>query len=141
MALGNTASGGLDIRVSASLRSARMIEQGVAAQLVSHGNADLLYWTLAQTLTHHASGGCDMRPGDLIGTGTLSSTDPRHSGCLLEITSNGRDTLTLPTGEQSTFLEDGDEVTLAAVCERSGFRSIGFGLCSGTVLPARHLTR
>jgi fumarylacetoacetase len=77
-----------------------------------------------------------MQPGDLIGTGTISATAPRHSGCLVEITHNGRDPLVLPTGETRTFLADGDEVILSAHCEREGYRRIGFGTCRGTILPA-----
>jgi fumarylacetoacetase len=133
----NSMIGGLDIPVSATLRTAQMGAQGLAPQVVSRSNAASLYWTIFQMLAHHTCGGCDMRPGDLVGTGTLSAPDPRQSGCLLEITSNGRQPLAMPGGEQRGFLEDGDEVALAARCERVGFRSVGFGSCAGTILPAR----
>jgi fumarylacetoacetase len=132
----NTERGGFDVHVSASLRTHRMAEQGYEPLVLSHSNLRSMYWTLSQMLAHHTGGGCNMQPGDLVGTGTISATDPRHSGCLLEITRNGQDALLLPTGESRTFLADGDEVILSAYCEREGFRRIGFGTCGGAVLPA-----
>jgi fumarylacetoacetase len=132
----NAQSGGFDIKVAAALRSARMATDGHAPMPVSRSNLSTMYWTIFQMLTHHTSSGCNMQPGDLIGTGTISATAPRHSGCLVEITHNGRDPLVLPTGETRTFLADGDEVILSAHCEREGYRRIGFGTCRGTILPA-----
>jgi len=91
---------------------------------------------MAQMLTHHASNGCNLRTGDLLASGTVSSADKTGRGCLLELTSRGKDPVTLPTGEQRKFLEDGDEVILQGFCERDGFRRIGLGSCSGVILPA-----
>jgi fumarylacetoacetase len=95
-----------------------------------------MYWTMAQLLAHHASNGCNLRPGDLLASGTVSGPQKDARGCLLELTSRGKEPITLPTGEQRTFLEDGDEVVLRGFCERDGFRRIGLGECGGVVLPA-----
>jgi fumarylacetoacetase len=88
-------------------------------------------------LAHHTSNGCDLRPGDLLGSGTLSGPDPAARGCLLEITRGGADPILLPGDTQRTFLEDGDEVILRAFCQRPGGVRIGFGECRGTLLAAR----
>jgi fumarylacetoacetase len=104
--------------------------------LVSRGNFAVMYWTLAQMVAHHASNGCALRPGDLIGSGTVSGPTPESRGCLLERTWRGSEPLQLPTGEQRRFLEDGDEVILKGYCERQGAARIGFGECRGVVLPA-----
>jgi fumarylacetoacetase len=95
-----------------------------------------MYWTMAQMLTHHASNGCNLRAGDLLASGTVSGADATARGCLLELTARGKDPVTLQTGEQRKFLEDGDEVILRGFCERDGFRRIGLGACRGTILPA-----
>jgi fumarylacetoacetase len=95
-----------------------------------------MYWTMAQMLTHHASNGCNLRAGDLLASGTVSGTDKTARGCLLELTSRGKDPVALPTGEQRKFLEDGDEVILRGFCERDGFRRIGLGSCRGMIVPA-----
>jgi fumarylacetoacetase len=92
-----------------------------------------MYWTLAQMVTHHASNGCNLRPGDLLASGTVSGPTPESRGCLLERTWRGTQPLELPTGEKRSFLEDGDEVIIRGRCERAGFRSIGFGECRGRV--------
>jgi fumarylacetoacetase len=123
---------GFDIAVTASLRPAG----GEAAVRIGSANARWLYWTPAQMLAHHTSNGCDLRPGDVFGTGTISGFEPGEQGCLLETTANGRTPLTLPNGMQRAFLQDGDEVILTARCARDGFATIGFGACSGVVLPA-----
>jgi fumarylacetoacetase len=96
-----------------------------------------MYWTFAQMLTHHASNGCDLRPGDLLGSGTISGPTAEARGCLLEITRGGSAPIALPDGTQRTFLEDGDEVLLRGYCSREGAARIGFGDCIGTLLPAR----
>jgi fumarylacetoacetase len=103
---------------------------------LSIGNALHLYWTPAQMVAHHASNGCDLHPGDLFGTGTISTPEPTGWGALMEITSGGRNPLTLPNGETRKFLEDGDEITLHARARRDGYASIGFGACKGVVLPS-----
>jgi fumarylacetoacetase len=132
----NTASGGFDLQLEVMMRSARMRQQNLAPVSVGRSSLQDLYWTIAQMLTHHTSNGCNLRPGDLLGTGTVSGPEDANRGCLLELTEHGRQPLTLPGGEQRRYLADGDEVTLRGYCEREGFRRIGFGLCQGTILPA-----
>jgi fumarylacetoacetase len=95
-----------------------------------------MYWTVAQLIAHHTSNGCNLRPGDLLGTGTISSPDETGYGSLLETTQGGKQPVTLASGEERRFLEDGDEVILSARANREGFVPIGFGDCRGTVLPA-----
>jgi fumarylacetoacetase len=133
------ASGGIDITLQASLSSRKMREDGIDPVRLSEGKFSDLYWTAAQLLTHHASGGCNLAPGDLIGSGTVSGPSDDSLGCLLEITRRGAKPIHLPTGEMRSFLEDGDEVTLRGFCERDGFARIGFGECRGLVLPPRML--
>jgi fumarylacetoacetase len=127
--------GGLDLCLEVSLLSVRMREAGIAPVVLSRGNFRDMYWTMAQMLTHHASNGCNLRPGDLLASGTVSGADKTARGCLLELTTRGQDPVTLPTGEQRKFLEDGDEVILRGFSEREGFRRIGLGRCGGTILP------
>jgi fumarylacetoacetase len=128
--------GGLDLWLEVSLLSVRMREEGIDPVVLGRSNFRDMYWTMAQMLAHHASNGCNLRPGDLLASGTVSGADPSARGCLLELTSRGRDPVTLPTGEQRKFLEDGDEVIFRGFCEREGFRRIGLGSCRGTILPA-----
>ncbi len=125
--------GGIDLIVEVYLRSARMRATGCEAVQLSRGNLDELYWTVAQLLTHHTSNGCNLQPGDLLGSGTISGPRNESRGCLLEITRRGAEPIMLPTGEQRDFLADGDEITFRGYCERAGFVSIGLGECSGTV--------
>ncbi len=131
------ASGGLDITLEVLLSTPTMRARGDAPQPLSRGNARDLYWTLAQMLAHHSSGGCNLRPGDLLGTGTVSGPAPESRGCLLELTDGGKTPITLPSGETRRFLEDGDEVILRGRCAREGFRSIGLGECRGIVSAQR----
>jgi fumarylacetoacetase len=91
---------------------------------------------MAQMLVHHASNGCNLRAGDLLGSGTISGRSPESRGCLLELTWRGAEPITLPNGETRAFLQDGDEVQITAFAERDGAVRIGFGVCSGVVLPA-----
>jgi fumarylacetoacetase len=133
---GDQQYGGLNLALEVSLQSARMREAGIAPAVLSRSNFRDLYWTMAQMLTHHASNGCNLRPGDLLASGTVSGEDKSARGCLLELTTRGQNPITLPTGEQRKFLEDGDEVIFHGFCESDGFRRIGLGICRGTVLPA-----
>ena len=94
------------------------------------------YWSLAQMLTHHTEGGCNMHAGDLLGTGTQSGPTPGEEGCMLELSQSGKAPITLPNGETRSYLEDGDTVVLKAWAEVPGATRIGFGECRGTVLPA-----
>lgn len=114
------------------LRSPRMNEP----MLVSRGDFSRMYWTLAQMVAHHTSNGCPIRPGDLIGSGTVSGPEKENRGCLLERTWRGTEPMELPTGELRRFLEDGDEVILRGWCEAPGYRRIGLGECRGVILPA-----
>ena len=129
-------AGGFDITMEVSLTT----EQSRAAHMdsfpVSRGRFTGMYWTLAQLIAHHASNGCNLRPGDLLGSGTVSGATPESRGCLLERTWRGTAPLELATGERRTFLEDGDEVIMRAYCERAGYRRIGFGECRGRIAPA-----
>jgi len=133
----NEAKGGVDIQLEVWLRSALMRESGTPAYRLSHGRFTVMYWTLAQLLTHHASNGCNLEPGDLLASGTVSGPAKESRGCLQELTWRGTEPITLPSGEQRRYLEDGDEVVLRGFCERDGFARIGFGECRGTVLPAK----
>jgi fumarylacetoacetase len=112
-----------------------MRDAGEPAVCLSRSSALDLYWSFAQMLTHHASTGCNMRAGDLLGSGTISGADKSSRGCLLELTWRAAEPITLPNGEQRGFLEDGDEVVLTAFAG-DGDRRIGFGRCSGEVRAA-----
>ncbi len=135
----NRAQGAIDIQLEVWLQTAAMRAAGHAGDCLSRSNYADAYWTVAQLVTHHTVNGCRLRPGDLFGTGTLSGPAPEQGGSLLELSAGGQRPLTLTSGEQRSFLEDGDTVILKAFCERPGARRIGFGECRGTVLPARPL--
>jgi fumarylacetoacetase len=111
-----------------------MRDASAAPFRLSLGTFTDMYWTTAQMVAHHASNGCNLQPGDLLASGTVSGPTPDSRGCLLERTWRGRDPITLPDGEQRTFLEDGDEITMRGWCEREGARRIGFGECVGRVV-------
>jgi len=128
--------GGFDITVEVWLRTAAMRAQNTDAVKISQANSLDLYWTFGQMLAHHASNGCNMRPGDLLGSGTISGPQPDNRGCLLELTRRGADPLQLPNGEKRAFLEDGDEIVLRAFANRDGSVRIGFGECRGVLMPA-----
>lgn len=132
----DAARGGVAIEIEVFLRTARMREHHLAPVRLSRSSLARMYWTAAQLLTHHASNGCHLRPGDLLGSGTVSGPTPDSRGCLLELTARGTVPIALPNGEQRSFLEDGDEVLLRGFCEREGFARIGFGDCRGIILPA-----
>jgi fumarylacetoacetase len=133
----NRQQGSLDVALEVWLQTQKMRESGIGPQQLSQSNFSDAYWTLAQMITHHTINGCNLQPGDLLGSGTLSGSFPEQAGSLLELSSGGKKTLTLTNGETRTFLEDGDSVILRAHCAREGFRRIGFGDCQGLVLPAR----
>ncbi len=132
----NQRSGGFAISLEVLLSSAHMRHQGLAPMRVSVGSVASMYWTMAQLLTHHASNGCNLQPGDLLASGTVSGETKESRGCLLERTWQGTEPLTLPTGETRKFLEDADEVIMRGWCERDGYRRIGFGECRGIVAPS-----
>jgi fumarylacetoacetase len=130
------AAGGLDITLSVAIRSEAMRAAGLAPLKLTTCHAQDLYWTVAQLVAHHTSNGCNLQPGDLLGTGTISSPTPNGFGSLLELTEGGKKPFALPTGESRTFLADGDELTFGGHCHRPGFASIGFGQCSGRIKAA-----
>ena len=125
--------GGLDLKLEVRLATQAMRERGLEPFRVSHSNLRDLYWTLAQLVAHHSSNGCNLRPGDLIASGTVSGPEKENRGCLIERTWRGGEPLSLPSGEERRFLEPGDEVILRGHCEREGFARIGFGECRGVV--------
>jgi fumarylacetoacetase len=130
------AGGGFSLTTEVWLRTARMRATGEAAVRLSQSHAQDLYWSFAQMVTHHTSSGCNLRPGDLLGSGTISGPTKESRGCLLELTWRGAEPLALPNGESRAFLEDGDEVTLTAYAEREGAVRIGLGRCVGEVRAA-----
>lgn len=130
---GNRSHGGVDLQLEVYLSSAKMRDEGVEPQRLSRGNFRHMYWTAAQMLAHHASNGCNLRPGDLIASGTVSGPEKESRGCLLELTWRGAEPLELTTGEVRRFLQDGDEVVFRGFCERPGAKRIGFGECRGIV--------
>jgi len=128
--------GGLSCEVEVLVQTAAMADAGIPPHLISSTNTAHLYWTAAQMIAHHTTGGCDLRAGDLIGSGTISGPARDALGSLLEITRGGSAPISLPSGERRTYLEDGDTVLLTARCQRDGYADIGFGECRGRVVPA-----
>jgi fumarylacetoacetase len=129
-------AGAFDVELEVWLDTARMRASGAAPQRLSHANFRDSWWTVSQMVTHHTVNGCNLRPGDLLGSGTQSGPKPEEAGSLLELSAGGKRPLALTSGESRTFLEDGDRVRFRAWCERAGFARIGFGELTGTVLPA-----
>lgn len=131
----NRESGALDITLEVWLQTARMRDAGESAVRLTRGNTtEAAYWTAAQLVTHHTVNGCNLQPGDLLGSGTLSGPNPDEAGSLLELTLGGKQPITLPNGERRAFLEDGDTLSLRGYCERAGAVRIGLGEVSGTVV-------
>jgi fumarylacetoacetase len=131
------ASGGLDIELEVLLETATMRREGQAPARLSQSNFRHSYWTIAQLMAHHTVNGCALNAGDLLGSGTQSGPDSAEAGSLLELTVGGKQPLTLPNGEQRVFIEDGDRIVLRGWAAAPGRPRIGFGVASGTVLPAR----
>lgn len=129
-------AGGYEIGMEVHLRTARMRALKAPPTRLSRSNFRHSFWTLAQVVTHQASNGCNLQPGDLLGSGTISGPTPDALGALLEMTQGGKHPVALPGGETRAFLEDGDEVILRGRCERAGFASIGFGEAAGLIKPA-----
>jgi fumarylacetoacetase len=129
----NERAGGFAITLEVLISTSRMRANRDAPMRVSLGSFTTMYWTVAQLVTHHTSNGCNLQPGDLLASGTVSGPTPESRGCLLERTWRGTEPLTLPTGETRRFLEDGDEVIMRGWCERPGYRRIGLGDCRGTI--------
>ena len=130
------AHGAFDIELEVLLLTEGLREKGLPPQRLTLSNSLSMYWTVAQMVAHHSVNGCQLQPGDLFGSGTLSGAEPGQFGSLLEITAGGKQPVQLASGETRRFLEDGDEVILRARCKREGHVSIGFGECRGKVLAA-----
>ena len=130
------AQGGLDLNMEALLLTPGMRQAGAAPARITRTNFQNVYWTFAQMAAHHMSNGCNLRPGDLLGSGTVSGPTDESRACMAELTSRGSDPLVLPNGETRAWLLDGDEVIFRARAEREGAVSIGFGECRAVVLPA-----
>ncbi len=131
----NRAAGALDITLEVLLQTAKMREAGEAPVRLTLGNTtEAAYWTAAQLVAHHTVNGCNLQPGDLLGSGTLSGPKPDQAGSLMELTLGGKQPVSLPNGEQRTFLENGDTLVMRGWCERAGAVRIGLGEVSGTVV-------
>lgn len=130
----HVAQGGISISLQVLLQTAAMQRSGMAPVVISQPQFSDQYWTLAQMLAHHTSNGCSLRTGDLLSSGTVSGPERKDSGCLIEFNAGGKQALPLPSGETRLFLEDGDTVWLRGVCERDGYKPIGFGECKGQIV-------
>jgi fumarylacetoacetase len=126
----------VDVKLEVLIASAAMREKGMAPTRVSIGTFADMYWTMSQMLAHHTSTGCNMRPGDLLASGTISGPAKESRGCMLERTWRGAEPITLADGTERRFLQDGDELIIRGWCEKPGLPRIGFGECRGMVLPA-----
>jgi fumarylacetoacetase len=134
-------NGGLNLELEAFLSTAKLRAAGAAPVRITRTHLDNLYWTFAQMVTHHTSNGCNLRTGDLLGSGTISGADDVSRACLTELTNAGKDPLQLPNGETRTALEDGDEVIFRARAVQPGAVTIGFGECRGTIASAFDASR
>ena len=128
--------GGLSLTLGVWLQTAAMRAAGLPHERLAGGNATALYWTVAQLLAHHSVGGCNLRAGDLLGTGTISGEADGTEGSMLELTMGGSKPVRLANGEERRFLENGDSIRISAEAHAPGFASIGFGECEGVILPA-----
>ena len=128
--------GGLDVALDVLISTARMRKHGEEPHLISRSSSRHMYWSVAQMVTHHTSNGCDLRPGDLLGSGTISGPNSGSEGSMMELSHGGISPVPLPNGETRTFLEDGDKVILTARAHRPGAASVGFGECIAVVEPA-----
>jgi fumarylacetoacetase len=135
LAASDSSRAGIDVTLEVFLESEKMRYANIKPIRISQGNLRDLYWTVTQLLTHHASNGCNLRPGDLLATGTISGPQPGSEGCLLEMIHRA-ERIKLPTGETRSFLEDGDQVTFRGYCQAPGLPRIGFGACTGKIIPA-----
>ena len=127
---------GYDIIVEAYITSQQMRGAGQEPMLISRGTFADMYWTIAQMLVHHTATGCNLRPGDLLASGTISGRTEDSRGCLMERTWRGQNPIQLPDGSNRKFLQDGDEVIIRAYCHKDGAARVGFGECRGVILPA-----
>ncbi len=133
----NRSEGALDIQLQVGLQTQAMRDAGQPDAQICRTSYRHAYWTIAQMVTHHTVNGCNLQPGDLFGSGTLSGPTLQEAGALIELTQGGKNPVQLPSGETRTYLEDGDAIVIRGWCEKPGAARIGFGACWGTVLPAR----
>jgi fumarylacetoacetase len=131
---GDQREGGLDVELEVLLLTPGLREKGLPPHRLGLSNTNNMYWTVAQMVTHHTCNGCNLQPGDLLGTGTISGPDEVSCGSILEATLGGKNPIALASGEERRFLEDGDEVILRARGRREGFAPIGFGECRATIM-------
>lgn len=124
-----------NIHLEARLQSTQMIQEGHSPIVLTRTNFKHLYWNMAQQLAHHTSNGCNLRPGDLLASGTISGPEAGSYGSLLELTWGGERPIKLPTSETRRFLEDGDVLTISGWCQGNGYR-VGFGEVSSQIQPA-----
>jgi len=129
-------TGAIDLTLEAFLLTATMRAAGHQPHRLSTANLRDLFWTPAQLVAHHTSNGCNLLPGDLLATGTVSGREDSSAGCLLELTAGGANPIQLPNGESRIALEDGDEIILRGFCRREGFPDVSLGECRGVVSPA-----
>jgi fumarylacetoacetase len=120
-----------DIQLEAQLQTSSMN----APHVITRTNFQNLYWSISQQLAHHTVNGCNLEPGDLLASGTISGATEESRGCMLELTWRGANPLTLPNGETRRWLEDGDRLTITGWCQGDGYR-VGFGEVTGRILPA-----
>ncbi len=132
----NREHGGIAIQVEARIQSLAMRSQNIEPCVVSSANYQDSYWTLAQLIAHHSVNGCNLQPGDFLGTGTVSGAGPQQAGSMLELSQGGKQPFAISAAEKRTFLEDGDRVIFNAWCSRPGIPRLGFGSVSGDVLAA-----
>jgi fumarylacetoacetase len=133
----NRERGGVDLSLEVLIASQKMRNGGMEPFRLSRGSFRDMYWTVAQMVTHHASNGCNLRPGDLLASGTVSGDSEDSRGCMLELTWRGQNPIQLPDGSERRFLQDGDELIMRGYCERSGATRIGLGECRGIVAPSQ----
>jgi fumarylacetoacetase len=127
-------SGAFDIDLEAFLLTAAMRDKGLPPHRMSRSNTLDLYWTVAQLVAHHTCGGCNLLPGDIFGSGTISGPTVEGYGSLMEVTADGQRPTALQSGETRTFLENGDEAIFRAHCRREGYAPIGFGECRARII-------
>ncbi len=133
---GDRAQGGLDITLEACMSTEAMRAKEIAPLRLSQTSVAALYWTVAQMIAHHTSNGCNLRVGDLIGSGTVSGPEKSSWGSLLELSARGSEPIAMPSGEKRGFIEDGDEIIFRGFCAKDGYPRIGFGECRAVILPA-----
>ena len=132
----NRMGGAFDVGLEVWISTAAMRSAGLPPQQLMRSSFKDSYWTVAQMVAHHTVNGCNLQPGDLLGSGTQSGSEPGQGGSMLELSSGGKQPLRLANGESRSFLDDGDRVILRGHCDREGYRRIGFGDCAGTIVAA-----